>query len=353
MAQAPEMKRIGRITQRDIARHSSVSQATVSRVIAGDERVDQETTDRVRQAIVEFNYKPNVRARALRNQSSGLIGLVFKRPMGGLHDDPYFANLSSEIMDFLVERPYHLCLDVVTPSIQQDTYDEMLRTRRVDGLILVESEARDPRIRWLQEDDFPFVLIGNPEQIEGLDDILSVDNDNILAGEIAAGHLVSGGYKRVGILAGPRGVTVSEDRIKGYRKAIHGRQEKEYIWHSEFGLDNARETAHRIFMERERPDALVVLDDFMAMGAVLAARAANISIPNELGLVSFNDTTLCHLIDGGLSSVSLNIREIVQVACGRLLNLMEGRAIEDTRRVIVPTRLIVRGSSTRAREARS
>ena len=78
---------------------------------------------------------------------------------------------------------------------------------------------------------------------------------------------------------------------------------------------------------------------------------ANLNIPQELGLVSFNDTTLCHLIEGGLSSVSLNIREIVQVACSRLLNLMEGRTVDDTRRVIVPTRLIVRGSSKRAREA--
>lgn len=353
MAQMPDTKKFGRVTQRDIARHSRVSQATVSRVIAGDERVDRDTTERVKQAIVEFNYKPNVRARSFRSQSSGLIGLVFKRPVGGLHDDPFFSNLGSEIMDFLVGQPYHLCLDVATTSTQQDVYDEMLRTRRVDGLILVESEARDPRIKWLQEDNFPFVLIGNADEIGGEkgNRILSVDNDNVLAGELATSHLLDQGFNRVGILAGPHGVTVSEDRIEGYCRAVSRQKQEPLIWHSEFGLDNARSTGTRILMGRDRPDALVVLDDFMAMGVVLAARSSGTVIPRDLGLVSFNDTTLCHLIDGGLSSVSLNIREIVQSACCHLLDLMEGKSIDGPRRVIVPTRLIVRGSSIRTREA--
>jgi DNA-binding LacI/PurR family transcriptional regulator len=342
----PSAKKQIRVTQRDIARLLQVSQATVSRVLAGDERVDLETKERVQQAIVQHNYKPDVRARSLRNQRSGLIGLVFKRPAGGLHDDPFFANLSSEIMDFLSGRPYHLCVEMVTPSTQQDTYDEMLRTRRVDGLILVESESRDQRILQLERDRFPFVLIGNPITKEH-SGIYSVDNDNILAGEIATRHLVASGFKRIGILAGPRGVTVSEDRLIGYQTAISGRQDHEMIWHSEFGLEAAREAAMYIFSSEHRPDALVVLDDFMAMGVVLAARASRIRIPQDLGLVSFNDSSICKLLEGGLTSVGLNIPEIVKVACSTLLKIAEGTQVSGPKRVIVPTQLMVRGSSQR------
>ncbi|HEY3780943.1 MAG TPA: LacI family DNA-binding transcriptional regulator [Fimbriimonadaceae bacterium] len=344
----PTAKKQLRVTQRDIARLSNVSQATVSRVIAGDDRVDALVSERVKEAISVSKYRPDVRARSLRNQRSGLIGLVFKRPSGGLHDDPFFANLASEIMDFLSGKAYHLCVEMVNASAQQDLYDEMLRTRRVDGLILVESEARDQRIVQLQEDRFPFVLIGNPLSDNGDETgIFSVDNDNILAGEIATRHLVSSGYKRVGILAGPRGLTVSEDRIIGYQTAISGRQSVEMIWHSEFGLEAAKEAALYILSSDRRPDALVVLDDFMAMGLVLAARSVKVRIPQELGIVSFNNSSLCNLIEGGLTSVSLNIPEIVRVACSSLLRNIEDKPSTGADRVIVPTQLIVRGSSNR------
>jgi len=342
----PDAKKQQRLTQRDIARLSKVSQATVSRVLAGDERVDLLTTERVKQAIEESNYRPDVRARSLRNQRSGLIGLVFKRPPGGLHDDPFFANLASEITDYLSGRPYHLCVEMVTPVTQQDTYDELLRSHRVDGLVLVESEARDERIRRLQADHFPFVLIGNPlfEERHG-EPPFSVDNDNILAGQTAAKHLLDAGYQRVGILAGPRGVTVSEDRIIGYQRAISGRQQTELVWHSDFGLHAAQSTALEILFGKGRPDALIVLDDFMAMGVVLAARTAKVKIGEELGLVSFNDSSICHLLEGGLTSVSLNIPEIVRVACSQLLKIIEDRPLSEPRRVIVPTQLMARGSS--------
>ena len=119
------------------------------------------------------------------------------------------------------------------------------------------------------------------------------------------------------------------------------------IWHSEFGLDAAKEAALYVLSGDRKPDALVVLDDFMAMGAVLAARTAKVRIPQELGLVSFNNSSLCNLIEGGLTSVSLNIPEIVRVACSRLLKIIEDRPAYGTDRIIVPTQLIVRGSSNR------
>lgn len=341
-----------RVTQRDIARLSKVSQATVSRVLAGDDRVDILTSERVKQVMREHNYRPDVLARSLRSRRSGLIGLVVKRPAGGLHDDPFFANLASEIMDFLSSTPYHLCMEMVTDRTQEAVYDELLRARRVDGLILVESEARDERIQRLQADRFPFVLIGNPDEIQNADELdrpWSVDNDNAAAGELAAKHLVDSGFKKIGILAGPPAVTVSEDRIEGYRRAIAGKQDRPLIWHSDFGLSAAKDTAISILCGDDRPDALVVLDDFMAMGVVLAARVCHAKIPDDLALVSFNDSSLCHVLDCGLTSTSLNIREIVQVACGRLLRIIEDKPVAGERRVIVPTQLKVRGSSLPSR----
>jgi DNA-binding LacI/PurR family transcriptional regulator len=296
----------------------------------------------VLEVIRERNYQPDVRARSLRLQRTGLIGLVLKRPHGGLADDPFFAALIAGIMDYLCGHPYHLCVDVVTDAASQEgIYDEMLRTRRVDGLILVESEAIDERIALLQRDRFPFVLIGNPKN----DNIASVDNDNVKAGEIATRHLLEGGYRRVGMLAGPNTLTVSEDRIAGYCRAMTNAELPTRVWHSSFGFEAARDEAIGILTQENRPDALVVLDDFMAFGVILAARSLGMRVPNDLALVSFNDSSLCNLLAGGLTSVSLGIEGIVEKAVQKLLAIIENGACPDPIRDIVPCELCVRGSS--------
>ena len=334
-----------RVTQLDIARLAKVSQATVSRVLAGDARVEIKIRDRVAAVMSEHNYQPDVRARSLRKKSTGLIGLVVKRPAGGLADDPFFANLIAGIMDYLAGTPYHLCVDMVTSALgQAAVYDDMLRSRRVDGLILVESEARDERIHRLQRDNFPFVLIGNSKDN---DDLWTVDNDNIHAGYMATRHLIDAGFTNIGILAGPAGLTVSEDRVAGYRQAILEAGGVPRVWHSEFGYATATQMSELILDSTDRPDGLVVMDDFMAMGVVRAARFAGIRIPHDLGLVSYNDSSLCHFLDVGLTSVSLNISKIVQAATERLLEIVQGRMPEGPRRLIVPTELRVRGSSVK------
>ena len=333
-----------RVTQFDIAKLANVSQATVSRVLSGDDRVEDIIRERVVEVMRAQNYQPDVRARSLRTRRTGLIGLVLKRPHGGLTDDPFFSALTGGIIDYLCGKPYHLCVDLVTDDKSQEgVYDEMLRTRRVDGLILVEPEAYDERIELLQQDKFPFVLIGNPRS----DGIASVDNDNVLAGEMATKHLLEAGYRKIGFLGTTPGIAVSDDRIDGYTAAMDSFGQEKRIYHSDFGMDAARTRAREIFASSSAPDALVVLDDFMAFGVMLASRESKRTIPTSLGLVSFMDSSLCHLVEGGLTSVNLGIEQMVRIAVSKLLSIIEGEEVTQPREV-VPCRLIARGSSARA-----
>ena len=335
-----------RVTQKDIATMAGVSQATVSRVLGGDQRVEEAIRTRVRAAMRERNYKPDVRAQALRKQRTGLIGLVVKRTQGGLMDDPFFGALTGAIVERLAGKPYHLCVDMARgDSSHEALYDEMLRSRRVDGLILVESEANDERIERLQADRFPFVVIGHPSS-EG---VLSVDNDNARAGEMATAHLRENGFRRIGFLGAREGVTVSDDRIEGFLRAGG---DPGLVAHADFGAHAAREAALALLSPKSRPgktrpDALVVLDDFMAMGVVAAARDLGLRVPRDLGLVAFNDSALCSLLDGGLTSVSLDLARLVNTACARLLGAIEGKESGVPARTIVPARLMARGSSVR------
>lgn len=334
-----------RVTQRDIARLAKVSQATVSRVTSGDERVEHDIRARVEKVIQEQNYLPDVRAQSLRNRRTGMIGLVIKRPQGGIINDPFYANLIASIMEELSETEFHLCVDCATDNKRhQSLYDEMLRTRRVDGLILVESEAADNRIQKLQTDKFPFVLIGNPLHAA---EVHSIDNDNVLASELVTKHLIEKGYRRIAFIGAKAGITVSDDRIAGYQRALRGVQDDHLIFHSDFGSEAARKTARKILALDNRPDAIVVLDDFMALGVSAASREFKLAVPQDLGIASFNDTTLCDVIGGGLTSVNLNIPEIVRLSVNRLLDIINEKTIAGDRRILVPSKLSIRNSSMR------
>lgn len=337
------------MTQEQIARIAKVSQSTVSRVLAGDERVEPRIRDRVAAVMQEHNYRPDVRARSLRSKTTGMVGLVVKRPHGGLSDDPFFANLLACLVGELSEHSRHLCVDLVSSiSGQEAVYEELLRTRRVDGLILVEPEARDERIHRLQREGFPFVLIGNADSA---DELWSVDNDNVAAGALAARHLIERGYRRIAMLAGPEGVSVSSDRIQGYEETMRAAGLVPRVWHSEFGCEAAAAVAEAALRDPMRVDAMVVLDDFMAMGAIQAARRLARHLPGELGIVSFNDSRLCDLIECGLTSVSLNLERLVTASCSRLLSIIDGGEPAGPKRVLVPCELKVRGSSAGPWEA--
>ena len=334
-----------RVKQEDIARIANVSQATVSRVLSGDERVEPEIRDRVKAIIKQENYQPDVRARNLRQKRTHLIGLVLKREPGVLKDDPFFAALVSQVVECLAGTPYHLCVDIAADSSKQaHIYDELLRTRRVDGLILVESESHDERLNRLEQDKFPFVLIGKAPKGTN---ITSIDNDNVEAAKMAAEHLIEQGYKNIAMLAGPRGLTVTEDRVAGYELALNDAKLPTTVIHADFGMNSARNAAIHLLNDKNRPDAILTMDDTMALGAVSAARELKVSIPNELGIMGFNDSAVCDLVDGGLSSVNLSIDKMVRWCIRQLVDGIEGEMPNVANTEVVPTFLRSRGSTER------
>ncbi|MFZ4508103.1 MAG: LacI family DNA-binding transcriptional regulator [Fimbriimonas sp.] len=333
-----------KVTQQEIARLAECSQATVSRVIARDPRVESAIRDKVLGVMAEHGYNPQSRSRGPRSAKTGLVGLVIKRSLGGLSSDPFFATLTAEIVQHLAETPYHLCLEVANDDrTHEEIYDEMIRTRRVDGLILVESESKDDRIGRLQSEDFPFVLIGNSVVTSG--PIFSVDNDNVHAGSLATRHLIDRGYQRIGFLGGRPGVSVSEDRATGYSRTMLAAGRAPLTRSADFGLEIAQRVASEWLQEDPSVDALVVLDDNMAFGAMLAARSLSRRIPSQLGIVAFNNSSVCDIVEVGLTSVSLNISQIVKQACDRLLRTIENSPSDQPSRLLVPVELVIRGSS--------
>jgi|FaiFalFF_MnMetaG_3_1042247.scaffolds.fasta_scaffold01644_5 DNA-binding LacI/PurR family transcriptional regulator len=346
-------KRVSEVRQREIAQLARVSQATVSRVLNNDPQVNEELRQRVLSVMDALGYVPDARAQSLRAQRTRLLGLVIHRAPSALAYDPFFSALIASIIDQAGRQGYHLCVDAArTVRGQRAIYEELLRTRRVDGLILVESEARDERIARLTAEGFPFVLIGRYER--GVrrkhmpqEEPCSVDNDNVGAARMATLYLIEQGCRHIGYIGGPAGLTVTRDRLRGYREAIERcgiPYDPRWVMFTEFSEQGGARAMAELLREAPPPDAVLALDDVLAIGAMREAQRHGLRIPEQLKVVGFNDTPLCAFVEPSLTSVAIDIAGLARAATQRLIDLIEGRAVEP-RRLIVPARLVPRESA--------
>lgn len=333
------------LKQVEIARLAGVSQATVSRVLNNDPQVNEEMRQRVLAVVESLGYVPDARAQSLRAQRTRLLGLVVHRAPSALAYDPFFSALIASIIDQAGKHNYHLCVDAArTARSQRAIYEELLRTRRVDGLILVESETRDQRIARLSQEGFPFVLIGRYQPEDAL---YSVDNDNIGASRMAVEYLIAKGHTRIAYLGGSAGLTVTRDRLQGYREALeaHGIPYDPCLaLFTESSIAGGMNAMHDLLSLDQPPTALLAMDDLIAVGAMREAQRRGIRIPQQMAIVGFNDTPLCSLVEPALTSVAIDIPALARVATEHLIHLIEGRTVSPIR-TIVPAKLVVRESA--------
>lgn len=333
------------LKQSEIARLAGVSQATVSRVLNNDPQVNEEMRQRVLAVVETLGYFPDARAQSLRAQRTYLLGLVIHRAPEALTYDPFFSALMGSIIQQAGRHGYHLCVDTArTPRSQRAIYEELLRTRRVDGLILVESETRDQRIVRLTEQGFPFVLLG---RYDPPDAVCSVDNDNVGAGQMVTEYLLQKGHRRIAYLGGASVLTVTRDRLQGYRNALERNSipyDPQLVFFTESSLRGGQSAMEALLSLSPRPTAVVAMDDLIAVGAMRTAQKHGVRIPQEMAFVGFNDTPLCEMVEPTLTSVAIDIPNLARVATERLIALIEGRPVEPKRQ-IVPARLMEREST--------
>lgn len=231
-----------------------------------------------------------------------------------------------------------------------EAVSRLLKGRRVDGVILLYSRKDDAVIDFLQSGGYPFVLVGRSDRYE---DILSVDNDNIMAAYDATNHLISMGHERIGFVSGPPNLIVSRDRLEGYRKAMQGKgleMKDEWIVEGEF-LQDSGYRAMSFFMNLpNRPTALVAVDDMVSFGVLRGLNELKYKVPEDLAIVSFNNIPLSELSSPPISSIDIGIYHLGYTASQVLIQNIQKPDNQDgyTNRFVIPHRLIVRESSMHA-----
>ncbi|GAB6928518.1 maltose operon transcriptional repressor MalR [Paenibacillus sp. JCM 10914] len=335
------------VTIKDVAKRAGVSPSTVSRVLSNHPRISRETSRKVKEIMDEMGYHPNIMAKSLVSKTTESICVILPKPAEELFLNLFFMELIRGIVTQANRSGYDVVLSSGgTEQEEVAAISRLLNGRRVDGAILLYSRQDDQVVDFLKANNYPFVLVGRSEKYP---DILSVDTDNIQAAYDATKHLISLGHKRIGFVSGPPNLIVSQDRMKGYRKALADanlEMRKEWIVEGEF-LQESGYRAMSFFMNLpERPTALVIVDDIVAFGVLRGLHELGYKVPEDVSIISFNNISLTELSTPPLSSVDIGIYNLGYTASQALIQAIrndENAVLPN--RYIIPHRLMTRESS--------
>lgn len=310
------------VTIKDVARECNVSPSTVSRVIAGSPRISDETKKRVHEAIKKLNYHPNIIARSLANKATRVIGLVLPSQVENLFENPFFIQVMTGVSSYAKQAGYYIMYTFCkTEEEELNTIKDYVHSNLVDGIILSVVRFEDKCVKYLQEIEFPFVVIGRPEDTTN---VLWVDNDNFQAMYNVVNKLLMDGHKEIAFIGANSQLNVTSDRLSGYKQAhkIHGIgiSEDLILEVEDFKEDLAYEAIKELLKKR-RPTALVATDDLLAIGANHYFVESNI---NDVALVGFNNIPLAEYQRPSLTSVDINAKKVGHYAANLLVDKLQG-----------------------------
>ena len=331
-------------TIKDIARQLNISISTVSRAMRDAGDVNPDTKKAVMALADELNYQPNRLALSLRKQSTHTIGVIVP------NQDYVLATMVKGIDEVALEAGYTVMVCQSNESFGR----EMVNTRRlmeslVDGfLISVSSETKIfDHFKKIQEKNIPMVIF---DRVTPQLQAPSVRIDNEDGGCIATEHLLDQGYKKIAILAGPKNLGISNMRLNGYIKALKKNKIKvdpAMIIHCDFNQDYAYFATQELLAMKKRPDAIFTISDRMAIGAFLAIKEKGLKMPDDIGLVGFNNEPVVSLVTPSISSVEQPMFELGKEAAKLFLETMHNREETGDVEIVLKTKLVVRESSRR------
>ncbi|MFI5972085.1 LacI family DNA-binding transcriptional regulator [Streptomyces sp. NPDC051452] len=335
---------------KDIARRAGVSESAVSFALNGRPGVSETTRARVRGVAEQLGWRPSTAARALSGEGAATVGFVLARSADTLGVDSFFLQLVSGIQEVLAERHLGLLFQVARDVADEcGVYRRWWAEHRVDGVLVVDPRADDPRPALLDELGLPAVVIGGApdDRHPGLSTVWADD-----AGAMASvvDELTALGHRRIVHIAGLPDLAHTQRRLRTLRAEAErrGLGEVRSVTTDYSDAEGAAVT-RRLLGAATAPTALIYDNDVMAVAGLSVAAELGHRVPENVSVVSWEDSALCRLVEPRLSALSRDSAEFGRTAARELTALLDGGAAR-TVRLPVP-RLTVRGSTAAARDA--
>ena len=322
-----------------VAERAGVSPSTVSRILNGTAVVSDEKRAAVDQAIAKLGFVPNPVARGLAGGRTLSIGVVSQAI-----DSPFYGAALRGIEVELGTAGYSpLFMSGHWRADEEARCIDVLRSRRVDGLIVLTGRLADSALRSLAR-SLPVVVTGRSLKASNL---LSMDFDNREGARQATQHLIDLGHRRIAFISGDPEHPDAVDRQQGYRSAIEAaglRFDPALVAPGNFSEHSGLLAVERLLDSRTRFSAIFAANDQMAFGASLGLYRRGLRVPDDVSMVGFDDVAGSVYMVPPLTTVHNPIQEIGELAARAMLSLLAGErpAVE-----VPAPRLIVR-ESTRA-----
>ncbi|ADB33261.1 transcriptional regulator, LacI family [Kribbella flavida DSM 17836] len=333
----------GRVTLATVAASAGVSVATVSKVLNGRSDVSESTRARVQEILRQHDY---VGRRPEPPVERATVELFYQG---------FLNSYSVEVIQGVVEAGQAADVDVVVRTHPPRGHNRgsgraapWIRELAASGrraAIGITSELSEADLAALARARLPLVVV-DPIDI-AQPDVTSVGSTNFAGGMAATQHLLSLGHRRIAYLGGPPTSGCNQARMNGFRGAMEAagaEVPKEYVWMREFLYEDGLAGGAALLDLPEPPTAIFAGSDEVALGALEAARARGLRVPEDLSVVGFDDTQLARLASPQLTTVRQPIREMGAVALRTALQLAAGEKV-DSHHVELATRLIVRSSA--------
>lgn len=333
--------RSGRITIRTVAEHSGVSVAAVSKVLRNAYGVSAALRARVEASIAELDYRPNASARGLRGQTY-TIGILMV-DIG----NPFYPDILAGIDQGLENTQYVPLFGIGRgrASLEAATLHAMI-DRQMDGIILV-GQRLEPKVLAEVARNMPIVIIAHHDpNATGFD---TVNNDDLLGGRLVVEHLLAQGYRRPAMITTRNTdmdvADVAVRREMGFSQAMQAVGLGEYIRveRAEDALDDVTATVRKLLTGDDPPDALFGWADYYALEVLSAVRALGYRVPEDVGLIGYDNSEPCAFTQNDLTSIDQSGREIGRKAAQLLLERIGGRT--SAVHFLTQPRVVARGTT--------
>lgn len=341
-------KRTAAPTLESVASRAGVSRATAGRALSGSTSVKKSTRQAVELAAAELGYVTNYAARSLMTGRSDAVAFVVFETEEMFFSDPFFATILHGVHQAVAERDRQLMFIIATSEDDRHKLKRFAAGGHIDGVMLGSFHGPDALPGQLREIGVPIAQCGRPHVEDP--DLAFVDADNVGGARQATRHLLQT-RRNIVTIAGPADMTPSVDRLSGFYQELaksweaadHGPSTFNRAEHSRFTIDGGRTAMHALLDRFPDLDGVFAANDSIAVGAIQALNERGRRVPDDVGVVGFDDVPLAVATQPKLTTVRQPLVQMGRTIAALVLDQIEGHG--GAKQIVVPTELQVRESA--------
>ncbi len=292
-------------TIEDIARELGMSKTTVSRAISGKGRISEATRTKVNEYIKKVNYTPNAVARSLARSQTYNVGLIFPTD-SSVVTSPYFQTLMTGVCARAMQDEYDVLI-ILADNDDISALEHAVNNKKVDAIIASRAERGSRVISFLKKSNIPYIVMGNPQD----EDVLYIDHDNEGASARLIESLIDKGVTRMALIGGGDNINVTKSRLDGFCQGFKnkGLEPQEGLIFLNMHRSERME-AVVLGAIKEGAQCIVCMDDMLCNSVLLTLHKNGISIPEDVMLCSFYDSSLLSNSKPSITSLFFDAKKL-------------------------------------------